>query len=106
MRSSRTEERRNNLTDWVDSDFATDPDTRKSMTGYLFSLNGGAVSWRSSRQGGVTLSSAEAEFVAASQAGQEAVDVQSICERCCGVSISDKSALAPQKYGKIMPLVL
>ena len=26
------------------------------------------------------------------------------CERCCGVSISDKSA--PQKYGKIMHLVL
>jgi hypothetical protein len=43
------------------------------MTVYLFSLNGGAVSWRSSRQGGVTLSSAEAEFVvASSQAGQEA----------------------------------
>ena len=63
------EERRNKLTGWVDSDFAADPDTRKSMTGYLFSLNGGAVSWRSSRQGGVTLSSDEAEFVAASQAG-------------------------------------
>ena len=43
------------------------------MTGYLFSLNGGAVLWRSSRQGVVTLSSAEAEFVAASQAGEEAV---------------------------------
>ena len=57
------EDRRNKLTGWVDSDFAAD--TRKSMTGYLFSLNGGAVSWRSSRQGGVTLSSAEAEFVAA-----------------------------------------
>ncbi len=36
------------------------------MTGYLVSLNGGAISWRSSRQGGVTLSSREAEFVAAS----------------------------------------
>jgi len=48
------EERRNKLTGWVDSDFAADPDTRKSMTGYLFSLNGAAVSWRSSRQGGVT----------------------------------------------------
>ena len=58
------EDRRNKLTGWVDNDFAADPDTRKSMTGYLFSLNGGAVSWRSSRQGGVTLSSAEAEFVA------------------------------------------
>jgi hypothetical protein len=43
------------------------------MTGYLMSLNGGPISWKSSRQGGVTeaLSSREAEFVAASQAGQE-----------------------------------
>ena len=40
------EGRRNKLTGWVDSDFAADPDTRKSMTGNLFSLNGGAVSWR------------------------------------------------------------
>jgi hypothetical protein len=38
------EDRRNKLTGWVDIDFAADPDTRKSMTGYLFSLNGGAVS--------------------------------------------------------------
>ena len=69
---------RNKLIGWVDSDFAADPDSRKSMTGYLFSLNGGAVSWRSSRQGGVTLSSAEAEFVAASQAGQEAVYLRAL----------------------------
>ena len=33
---------------------------------------------RSSRQGGVTLSSAEAEFVAASQAGQEAVYLRAL----------------------------
>jgi hypothetical protein len=72
------EERRNKLTGWVDSDFAEDPGTRKSMTVYLFSLNGGAVSWRGSRQGGVTLSSAEAEFVAVSQAGQEAVYLRAL----------------------------
>jgi hypothetical protein len=64
---------KNKLIGWVDSDFGSDPDTRKSMTGYLMSLNGGAISWRSSRQGGVTLSSSEAEFVTASQAGQEVV---------------------------------
>ena len=28
-------------------------------------LNGGPISWKASRQGGVTLSSSEAEFVAA-----------------------------------------
>ena len=44
----------------------------KSMTGYLMSLNGGPISWwKSSRQVGASLSSSEAEFVAASQAGQE-----------------------------------
>ena len=31
-------------------------------------LNGGPISWKASRQGGVTLSSSEAEFVAASLA--------------------------------------
>jgi hypothetical protein len=67
------DETKNKLIGWVDSEFGSDPDTRKSMTGYLMSLNGGAISWRSSRQGGVTLSSSEAEFVAASQAGQEVV---------------------------------
>jgi hypothetical protein len=48
------------------------------MTGYIFSLNCGSVSWRSSRQGGVTLINAEAEFVAASQAGQEAVYLRAL----------------------------
>jgi hypothetical protein len=43
------------------------------MTGYLMSLNGGHISWKSSREGGVTLSSSEEEFVAASQAGQDVV---------------------------------
>ena len=74
------EDRRNKLTGWVDNDFAADPDTRKSMTGYLFSLNGGAVSWRSSRQGGVTLSSAEAEFWQRHKRAKK----PSICDRYCG----------------------
>ncbi len=46
----------------------SDPDTRK-MTGYTMSLNGGTISWRSSRQGVVTFSSSETEFVGVSQDG-------------------------------------
>jgi hypothetical protein len=59
--------KRNILSGSVDSDFASDIDTRKSVTGYLMVLNGGPVSWKVSRQGGVTLISSEAEFVAVSQ---------------------------------------
>jgi len=56
----------NVLTGWVDNDFAVDSDTRRSVTGYIMSLNGAPISWCSCRQGGVTLSSSEAEYVAAS----------------------------------------
>ena len=69
---------KNKLVGWVDSDFGSDVDSRKSMTGFLMSLNGGPISWKSSRQGGVTLSSSEAEFVAASQAGQEVVYLRAL----------------------------
>ena len=34
---------------YVDSSFDTDPDDSKSQTGYVFLLNGGAVSWCSSK---------------------------------------------------------
>jgi len=45
-------ENRNVLTGWVDSDFAVDSDTRRSVTGYVMALNGASISWRSCRQGG------------------------------------------------------
>jgi hypothetical protein len=70
--------KRNILSGWVDSDFASDIDTRKSVTGYLLSLNGGPISWKAARQGGVTLSSSEAEFVAASQAGKEVLYLRAL----------------------------
>ena len=37
---------------YVDASFDTDPDDSKSQTGYVFILNGGAVSWCSSKHGG------------------------------------------------------
>ena len=39
-------------------------------------MNGKPISWKSRRQDNVSLSTSEAEFVAASQAGQEAVYLQ------------------------------
>jgi len=36
-------------------------------------MNGGPISWKSRRQDHVSLSTSEAELVAASQAGQEAL---------------------------------
>ena len=48
-----------------DSDYATDPETRRSVTGSRVSLNSAPVIWRSSTQKFVTLSVTEAEGGAA-----------------------------------------
>lgn len=54
-----------------DSDWAGDPNTRRSTTGYLFKMNGGAISWRSRLQPTVSLSLTEAQYRATTKAGQE-----------------------------------
>src|SRR5664279_2989160 len=63
---------------YVDASFDTDPDDSKSQSGYVFILNGAAVSWRSSKQSVVVASSTEAEYLAASEAPQEAVWMKAV----------------------------
>ncbi|KAH9648407.1 hypothetical protein KPL70_025572 [Citrus sinensis] len=58
---------------YVDSDFAGDLDKRRSITGYVYTLFGGAVSWKASLQSVVALSTTEAEYIALSEAVKEAI---------------------------------
>ena len=53
---------------YVDSDYAGDLDRRRSTTGYIFTLVGSAVSWKSTLQSIVALSTTEAEYMAATEA--------------------------------------
>jgi hypothetical protein len=50
---------------FTDSDYAGDMEDRKSTSGYVFLMSSSAVSWCSKKQPIVTLSTTEAEFVAA-----------------------------------------
>ena len=58
---------------YVDASFDIDPDDSKSQTGYVFILNGGAVSWSRSKQSVVAGYTCEAEYIAASEAANEGV---------------------------------
>ena len=46
-------------------------DCRKSTSRYLFTFTGGAISWQSKLQKCVSLSTIEAEYIAATKAGKE-----------------------------------
>mmetsp|Transcript_62060 Transcript_62060/g.128458 ORF Transcript_62060/g.128458 Transcript_62060/m.128458 type:complete len:483 (-) Transcript_62060:314-1762(-) len=82
LKYSRTDDdsKGNVLTSYADSDHAGDPDSRRSVTGYVQLLNGAAVSWQSVRQQVVALSSAEAEYYAASVAGTDVQYIRRLAE--------------------------
>eukprot|EP00961_Rhodomonas_salina_P056753 762567-Rhodomonas_salina.1 len=57
---------------YSDATWGNDPETRRSVSGYVFLLNGTAVSWKSKLEHTVVLSSSEAEYQALARAAQEA----------------------------------
>ena len=61
------------LIGFTESSFQSDHDDSKSVSGFIFTLNGGAICWKSSKQHTVADSVCEAEYVAASDAAKEAV---------------------------------
>ena len=63
---------------YIDASFDIDPDDSKSQTGYMYILNGGAVSWCSSKQSIVAESTCETEYIAASETANEGVWMKEI----------------------------
>jgi Reverse transcriptase (RNA-dependent DNA polymerase)/GAG-pre-integrase domain/Integrase core domain len=62
---------------YVDADYGGCRDTRRSTSGYVFIMAGGAVTWSSKRQTTVALSTVEAEYVAMSRCAQQMTWMQS-----------------------------
>eukprot|EP00961_Rhodomonas_salina_P199591 2692058-Rhodomonas_salina.1 len=70
--------RANLLWGFADADHAGDPDTRHSVTGDVLMIAGAAVSWSSTSQAVVALSSSEAEFYATSTCGCETTYLRTV----------------------------
>ena len=77
----------NTLVCFADADHAGCPDTKRSTTGYTVFLAGACVSWSSKRQAVCSLSTAEAEYYAASESG---VDITYLRRLMCDMGYEQK----------------
>lgn len=71
------------LVGYVDANWATDINDRKSQTGFCFFLAGGVISWESRKQRVVATSSAESEYIALSEAAKEAYYLRYLLKELC-----------------------
>jgi len=60
------------LEGYSDANWIADSEESKSTSGYVFTLAGAAVSWKSSKQTCIARSTMESEFIALDKAGEEA----------------------------------
>jgi hypothetical protein len=56
---------------YIDADYAGDLDDRRSTTGYVFTLVGGPICWRSMIQSTIAMSTTEAKYMAVAEATEE-----------------------------------
>ncbi len=79
------------LVGYSDSDYAGNTSDRKSTTGIVFTMLGGAISWSSSKQKTVSTSTVQAEYTAMSSSVKEALWIKQLLEElsftCGTVSI-------------------
>ena len=99
------------LTAYSDSDFAGDIDDRRSTTGCVFLISSGAVSWLSKKQPVVSLSTTEAEYIAAASCACKCVWLSRVLEQLgyeqkecttilCDISSSIKLSKNPVLHGR------
>eukprot|EP00253_Pinus_taeda_P036152 PITA_36152 len=66
------------LVGFTSSDWAGDPDDRKSTVGYVFTLGSRPITWACKKQVAISLSSAKAEYRGAVEASKEALWLRQI----------------------------
>ena len=85
---------------YSDADWAGDVQDRRSTSGNVFLLGGGAITWSSRKQSSVALSTVEAEYMALSVATQEAIWLRHLQEEL-GVTNTGPTLIYEDNQGAI-----
>lgn len=80
---------------FCDADYAGDHFDRRSVTGHLFLLNRGPVSWSSTKQRCVATSTTEAEYIALSEASKQGQWLRMLIKELNRLDLLEKNQAVP-----------
>ena len=80
LRASKPESRPDSADVYIDTDYAGDLNTRRSISGMVVMMNGGPTSWSSRLQKLCAQSSAESEIYVVTDSVKEAIHIKLLCE--------------------------
>ncbi len=87
------------LEGYSDADWGAGED-RKSISGYVFTLAGGAISWSSKKQATTALSTTEAEYIALVQTAKESIWIQGLLNEL-GYTVANSNLIYGDNQGSI-----
>ncbi|XP_039687797.1 secreted RxLR effector protein 161-like [Medicago truncatula] len=73
LKYTRADRDEDALEGYVDADYAGNVDTRKSLSGFVFTLYDKAISWKANQQSVVALSTTQAKYIALVEGVKEAI---------------------------------
>lgn len=101
-----TRDGKSQISGFADASWAKKMGEYKSVSGYVFLMQGAAISWKSRRQDCVSKSTSEAEYVSSSEASSEAIWLRNLCmelkiipETSVEMFCDNKSAIELAKNG-------
>jgi transposase InsO family protein len=86
---------------YSDADWANDETDRHSVTGSVFKLLGGPVSWQSKKQKTVALSTTEAEYMALAATCQEALWLRALAKELDPQSVEEPTMILCDNKGSV-----
>ncbi|MCI01408.1 aspartyl-tRNA synthetase, partial [Trifolium medium] len=87
------------LEGYVDTDYADNIDTRKSLSGFVFTLFGTTVTWKANQQSVVAILTTQAEYIALVERVKEAIWLKGmigemgICQGCVKIHCDSQSVV-------------
>lgn len=101
LKLNKTDEDVIKLVGYADADWASCPESRRSVSGNLILLNGNVISWRSKKQPTLSLSSTEAEYKSLGDITKEIMWIKTLLKKIFNIKLKFPTPIFEDNQGAI-----